>query len=117
MALPRRKRWPEVEAALSGRVRVTAAQVLALIHQVNPTGQGLSPSLEAERYRMKSRLQSMLVLRFPGELEITADPSRPGVISIRHRYLPQDGCHAVIADLDEEARSWATMQLDLAARR
>lgn len=100
---------------LAGRVKPSAADLLQLIHRENPTGREL-PAREAElRYARKARLQSLLVRRFAGELEVALDPMQPGTVSLRHRGHGRDGCHAVLAALDDDARSWAQCELDLAA--
>jgi hypothetical protein len=101
------------DEVLSGRVKVTAAEVLALIHWVNPTGRDL-PAREAElRYAQKARLQSLLVRRFGPELEVVPDPELEGTVSIRHRGHGRDACHAVLDALDVDARAWVQLQLDL----
>src|SRR5579863_8121290 len=98
---------------LAGRVKVNAVELLDLIHRVNPTGHDL-PTREAElRYAQKSRLQSLLVRRFASSLTVVPDPDHEGTVSLRHQGHGRDGCHAVIAALDEDARAWVQMQLDL----
>jgi hypothetical protein len=114
--MSRRKGSPlDPEDVLSDRVKPTAAELLQLIHRENPTGREL-PAREAEiRYARKARLQSLLVRRFADELDVAADPALPGTISLRHRGHGRDACHAVLAALDDDARSWAQRELDLAA--
>ena len=50
---------------LAGRVRVDARELVALIRRVNPTGLDLPAGEMSRRYAIKSRLQSLLVRRFP----------------------------------------------------
>ncbi len=97
---------------IEGRARPTARDILALIHDVNPTGHDLSQKEAARRYVQKSRLQSLLIHRFPDEI-LVEPGDEPGVIGLRHRASGADACHAVLATLDDDARSWAQMQLDL----
>src|SRR4051812_46539883 len=96
---------------LAGRVKVGIAELLDLIHQVNPTGRELGARDAELRYTQKSRLQSLLVRDFRDELTIVADPANEGTVSILHRGHGRDGCHAVIDALDEDARSWVQLQL------
>ncbi len=114
---PRRHPMPkprlDPEDILAGRVKVTAGELLDLIHRVNPTGRDLPAREEALRYAQKSRLQSLLVRRFGPELTIEPDLAHEGTVSIAHRGQGRDGCHAVLDALDEDARSWVRRALDL----
>ena len=101
---------PTVEGALSGHQRLDAVALMRLIHQVNPTGEALPPDEEARRYRQKASLQSALVRQHSGSLVI--EPAREGVVSIRHSLLDLDACHAVVDELDEDARSLVRWRLD-----
>ena len=114
--MSKRKASPlDPDDVLAGRVKPSAADLLQLIHRENPTGREL-PTREAElRYARKARLQSLLVHRFADELEVALDPAQPGTVSLRHRGHGRDACHAVLASLDEDARSWVQRELDLAA--
>jgi hypothetical protein len=108
----RDKRRPSVADVLAGRVRASADSLFQLIHEVNPTGKSLSPQAAAQDYAVKGRLQCLLIRDYRDELSIAVDPSDPRVIAIRHRHGPEDACHAVVDDLDEEARSWVRRKLD-----
>jgi hypothetical protein len=112
---PPKGTW-ETRAAdvLAGRVAIDPGDLIDLIHDVNPTGRGRSAEETGARYAVKSRLQSVLVTRFADDLEVAPDPDDPAVVAIRHRYRRHDACHAVVATLDEEARSWVQRELDLA---
>lgn len=108
------KSWEErATEILAGRASVDAGSLIDLIHEVNPTGRGRRPDEEAARYAVKSRLQSLLVRRFAEEIEVLPEPD-PAVASLRHRYHRHDACHAVIATLDDDARSWVQRELDVA---
>ena len=108
---PHRRLDPD--EVLEGRARPDARELLALIHEVNPSGHEHLPAREiARRYAQKSRLQSLLVRRFPEEI-LVEPADEHGVIGLRHRASGEDACHAVLASLDEDARSWAQRQLDL----
>jgi hypothetical protein len=103
----------DAQDVLAGRVRPTAVELLDLIHRVNPTGRDL-PAREAElRYAQKARLQSLLLRSFAGEIAVVPDPEREGTVSLVHRGRGRDACHAVIAELDEDARAWVQLQVDL----
>jgi hypothetical protein len=101
------------EDVLAGRVKVGAAELLDLIHHVNPTGRELGAREAEVRYAQKARLQSLLVRRFGPELEVVLDPASEGTVSIVHARHGRDGCHAVVDALDEDARAWVRLQLDL----
>ena len=99
------------EDVIAGRVSPGARDLIALIHEVNPTGIGLTERETSRRYAQKRRLQSLLIGRFREDLSVEASVD-DAVVTIRHRYLGVDACHAVLDELDEEARSWARLQLD-----
>ncbi len=99
---------------IAGRIKPGVADLLDLIHRENPTGRDVSPREAELRYARKARLQSVLVRRFADELDVTADPERPGTVSLLHRGHGRDGCHAILASLDDDARSWVQRALDLA---
>ncbi len=103
----------DAEDLLSGRTPLTARRLAETIHAVNPTGRALSPAETDRRYALKSRLQSLLIERFANEVGIDTDPENPGVVALRHRYLPIDACHAPLAALTEAARSAVQFRLDV----
>lgn len=103
----------DAEDLLNGRVRATAREIVAQIRRVNPSGLDLPAAEMARRYALKSRLQSLLVRRFPGELELRVEPEEPGVVLLVHRPSDMEACHAPLATLDEDARAWVQRQLDL----
>lgn len=93
------------------RIPVRAGELLEIIHAINPTGRSLDSEDERRRYGLKARLQSLLIRNFADDLVVTADA--PGVVSIRHRYLGQDACHARVGDLDDDARARVQWMLDV----
>ncbi|AKT39202.1 hypothetical protein [Chondromyces crocatus] len=100
------------EDVLSGRVRVTSNELASLIRAVNPTGLKLAPAETTRRYTLKRRLQSLLVRRFGDELRISPYSAHAGVVSLQLELSGSDACHAVVADLDEDARSFVQQALD-----
>jgi hypothetical protein len=98
---------------LARRVRPTAVELMDLIHRVNPTGRDLPPREAELRYTQKSRLQSLLVRTFADELTVVPDPAQEGTVSLQHRGHGRDACHAVVAELDEDARAWVQRRIDL----
>jgi hypothetical protein len=102
-----------VSDVLAGRAPVVVGDLFELIHRVNPTGLDLDARTASIRYAEKARLQSLLIRRFAAELDVRLEPTNDGVVSIRHRYSPRDACHAVLAVLDEDARSWVRRAIDL----
>lgn len=97
---------------MAGRAHVSAPELLDLIHAVNPTAQGLGPREQAERYAQKSRLQSLLIRKFGEALSVERDGADERVVSIRYRAFERNGCHALIASLDDDARSWVLRRID-----
>jgi hypothetical protein len=104
----------DADDVLEGRARPNARELIALIHDVNPSGHDLSARDTARRYAQKSRLQSLLIHRYAEEI-LVEPTDEPGVIGLRHRSSGADACHAVLASLDDDARSWAQRQIDLGA--
>jgi hypothetical protein len=106
----------DAEHVLAGRLPVGAGELIALIRAVNPTDRGLGTREADARYATKARLQSLLVRRFAGELEAVGEPGGDGVVLLRLRAGERSACHAVVAALDEDARAWTQLQLDLVAQ-
>jgi hypothetical protein len=105
-------RRTDVDRVLAGQGVASAREMIALIHQVNPTGREVDKAEAARRYACKTRLQTLLVQRFAGELEVVRDGGE-GVVLLWYRYLGVAASHAVVAHLEEEARAWVELQLDL----
>ncbi len=97
---------------ITGRIRLDARELVALIHHVNPTGLGLDRHETTRRYQVKSRLQSLLITRFSDDIDAVPEPNEPGVVALRHLPLDLDACHAVLTELDEDARSLVQHLLD-----
>ena len=108
---PGRHRLDPIEV-IEGRTPVSLDELFRLVHEVNPTGQALSEPERKRRYAFKARLQSLLVLRFADHVEAVADPQNPAVVSIQRRGLAGDACHAILDELEPEARSLVRRQLD-----
>jgi len=103
---------------LEGRINVTSYELIRLIHRVNPTKESLGAKKEAERYKLKARLQSLLIRQFyDGLLVEQPDPGNPQLVSLDLRYFDEDACHALIPELDPDARSWVQSQIDEAASK
>lgn len=105
---------PSPADVLTGSVRVDARELIALIREVNPTGLDLDRKETARRYVLKSRLQSMLVRVFPDEIDAFDKVDEPGIVLLHHRSLGIDACHALLAELDEDARAKIQYVLDTA---
>lgn len=104
----------EAWAMLDALQTPAAADLVDLIHRVNPTGRGLEAADRAERYDVKHRLQSLLVRRHSGHLIVEVDRADPRVVGLRHQRIRLDACHAVVDDLDDDARSWVQFRIDTA---
>ncbi|HRI67819.1 MAG TPA: hypothetical protein PK156_26460 [Polyangium sp.] len=103
---------PSPADVLAGRVHVDARTLIALIREVNPTGLELERKETARRYALKSRLQSMLVRVCPEDIEAFAKVDESGVVLLRHRSLDINACHALLAELDDDARAKIQYLLD-----
>ena len=99
-----------VDEVLEGRGSPGVQEFIDLIRRVNPTDRNLPPDQEQQRYRDKSALQGILISRFADELEVVVEEGE--TVLLRHRPSGRDACHAVISELDEEARRWVRRQLD-----
>lgn len=107
-----RSELPDPEDVLAGRAHADARTLIRMIHAVNPTGRAVAPRHREQRYGLKSRLQSLLVREYADDLQVQRDPRNEGLVTLRHNVLG-DGCHALIIELEDDARSWVQMQLDL----
>lgn len=102
---------PDPADVLNRRVVPSCRQLLALIREVNPvTGEG--SERERERYVLKSRLQSLLITTFPDEVRAERDETNPGLVLLTHRSGLEHACHALLAQLSEEARALVMRFLD-----
>jgi len=109
----KKKKTIQPEDLLAGRTSATARDLIRMIHRINPTKAGVEPQKAAHRYRLKARLQSLLIRRFGEGLIIEQpDVNQPQLIGIRLRNFAEDACHALIHELDKDARSWAQRQID-----
>ncbi len=107
------KKEIQPEDLLAEKSSATARDLIRMIHRVNPTKKGVQTRKAAHRYRLKARLQSLLIRRFGEGLIIEQpDVNQPQLIGIRLRNFDEDACHAMIHELDEDARSWAQRQID-----
>lgn len=109
----RRGQGWEPEEVLAGKVEIGARELAELIQRVNPTDRNLPLAEVTRRYRLKNQLQSLLVRRFGDEVEVSAE--REGVALLAHRSSGRSACHAHLAELDDDARSWVQRRLDEAA--
>ncbi len=108
----RRDVLTEAEDLLAGRSLPSARRLLEAIHAVNPTSRSLAPAETSRRYALKGRLQSLLIERHRDELTVHQDPEDPSVVSLRHRFMNLDACHAPVAALTDAARAWVQFCLD-----
>ncbi|MDI1434073.1 tetratricopeptide repeat protein [Polyangium sorediatum] len=117
MAKDKKKRGASLdpEDVIAGRAAPEVQELIALIREVNPTDRGLDRRETARRYALKSRLQSVLVTRFRETIEIRPEPGEPGVVLLHHRPSGLNACHAVIAELDDDARSFVQRVVDTAS--
>lgn len=117
MAKKRKKKQyaqlPDPHDVLAGRSNVTVRELVRIIHGINPTSENLPQHKKAERYRLKSNLQSFLIQHFADRIIVEQpDPDNPALVGFRLRNFDEDACHAIVNDLDENARSWTFRQID-----
>ncbi len=110
--VPRHRIEREAADLLEGRAPPDLKRLASLIRDVNPTGRDLSPLETRARYTLKSRLQSLLIRTYRDELRVVPDARGEHTVSLAHRFHPIDACHAVVADLDDDARAWVRWRLD-----
>ena len=101
------------EDVLAGRTRFSAHELARLIRATNPTGLKLSSREMRRRYGQKLELQSLLVRTFPDDIDPVVDGSDEGIVLLHHRVGGFDACHAVVQELDEDARSIVQRKLDV----
>ena len=98
---------------LNENASVTASELIEMIHRVNPTGKGMGSDSTSQRYRDKSKLQSLLVRRFSDVVMVEQpDPDNPRLVGFRLIHSHRDGCHAFIDELDEDVRAWTQRRID-----
>lgn len=110
----KRKPLPTPRDVLSGAKVVGVADLVRLIHRVNPTDRGLPQPQQVERYAQKSRLQSLL-LREHRSLVVVEPVAGRGdeLVLLRLSSGGRDAGHAVVLQLDEDVRAWVRQQLAL----
>lgn len=96
---------------LNGSQTPTLAELVDLIHRVNPTERGLSAHRTAARYATKSALQSLLIEQFSDRLDAVAHGG-PRTVSLRVPALAGDAGHAALDALSPKARAWCQRRLD-----
>ncbi|MCP4116287.1 MAG: hypothetical protein GY737_12945 [Desulfobacteraceae bacterium] len=109
----KRKHPMDPEDILAGKTPVTALELIRLIHRINPTKENRGKRETRERYRIKARLQSLLIHEFKDSLRVVPDPGNHGLVSLQLKHFDENGCHALISELDDEAISWVRMEMDL----
>jgi len=114
----KKKQLIDPNEVLKGDVNVTSYELIRLIHRVNPTKGGFGTKEESERYKIKTRLQSLLIRKFyDGLLVEQPDPENPQMVSLKLQYFDEDACHTLVTELDPDARSWVQRQIDEAESR
>lgn len=105
-AMARRRSDPQTDAErlLASTAPPQLEELFRLIHAVNPTNAGLSRAATAARYRLKSALQSRLLVCYADVVTVRVDPEDDDLVSVVHRLLDRDAAHARVSTLDDEAR-------------
>ena len=98
---------------LTGEISLSPLELIRMIHRVNPTSDGVRSAEAVERYQLKAKLQSLLIRLHRDGLRVEqTDPEQPQLIGLRLQHFAEDACHALIPELDEDARSWVQRQID-----
>ncbi|MBW2205026.1 MAG: hypothetical protein JRF52_13380, partial [Deltaproteobacteria bacterium] len=101
---------------LEGKAPVTALELIRLIHRINPTNTEVAAKKASERYRVKARLQSLLIREFKESLHVEIpEPQNPQLVGLRLLHFDEDACHALIHELEDDARSWIRRRIDEAS--
>lgn len=109
----KRQQPKEPEDVLAGRASVTALELIRMIHRINPTKENRGKTETQERYRIKARLQSLLINEFKNSLRVLPVPDDQALVSLQLKHFDENGCHALVSELDDEAISWVKMAVDL----
>ena len=119
MATKKRRKKKKIQGpldphmVLDGSRRISALELIRLIHSVNPTSREMNAHKASERYRLKAQLQSLLIRRFGEGLRVEGPtPENPDLIGLRLSRFNEDACHALIQELDEDAASWVKRRID-----
>ena len=97
------RKMPTPDDVIAG-ASATSLEIARMIHTINPTNRDLDPSSTQSLYSKKSKLQSILIRRFPDSIIIDPPaPHAPDVVSIRLKFFTEDACHARIDTLDRDA--------------
>jgi len=98
---------------IEGNTQVTALEIIRLIHKVNPTTKVIDVDKASEQYRLKARLQSLLIRRFKESLQVEIpDPENSQLVGLRLLHFKENACHTLIHELDDDAGSWVKKQID-----
>lgn len=98
---------------LNSKIKLTAHELVQLIHEVNPTGKMLGNKQTSELYQLKSHLQSHLILQYPDSLTVEPESLENfELIKINLKFYNENACHALLSELDDDARSWAQRAID-----
>lgn len=98
---------------LEGKAPVTALELIRLVHRINPTNTEVAAKKASERYRVKARLQSLLIREFKESLHVEIpEPQNPQLVGLRLLHFEEDACHALIHELEDDAGSWIRRRID-----
>lgn len=100
--------WQEsvglAEEALSAATVPRSEEIISLIKRVNPTRLSLPEENEAQGYRLKAALQSLLLENYGDSFFFTNAEFDEDIALIKHRFLPWiDACHARLSSLSRKA--------------
>lgn len=103
----------KLEDILEGRVSVTALELIRLIRRINPTKKDIAQMETEKRYKIKAQLQSLFINKFKNDLQVIPDPNDERLVSLKLKYFDENACHAMVSELDDPARSWVQMEMNL----
>jgi len=100
---------------LRGDGALALDELVHLIRTLNPTAKALDEAERQQRYVLKSELQSLLLTHFPGDVSVVPEPGTPGLVLLSLRAGGGSAGHALLHELEDDARSRAQRMLDEAS--
>lgn len=91
----------------------TADELVDLIERTNPTGRGLSPRLEAQRYRLKAQLLSQLLRQHFHSVAIVIEDY--GILALALDVSGRSAAHVPLEELDNDVRAVVQRAIDTGA--
>ncbi|GFO55451.1 hypothetical protein GMSM_24580 [Geomonas sp. Red276] len=100
--------WQHLVQSAEGVLDAThipnSQEIISLIKRINPTSLQLCETDREHGYRIKNRLQNLLLENYGEVFHLVPHPCSPGIVLIKHKTLPSvDACHADYSALSLKA--------------